>query len=563
MFQWMLAVFLFLGEALSCAATKPNIVLITMSSARSDRMGFLGAKQRITPHLDALARQSIIFEQAYAQAPTTVVSHATMLTGTYPQTHHATEFATVPLSGSLPYLPDLLKANGYHTAAFVGSIALDPSNGFAPGFDRGFSVYAAGFHPPEAGQPRYATVSRRGSEVVARATAWLDRNSRGPLFLWIELSDTDNAVGASYNSAISTSDAAVARLLTALRAHKLLDDTLVVVTSGHGSSLGAHGEETYGVFLYDETIHVPLLLKLPQNQYPAKRVHAKVSLLDVAPTILEIASVPIPSQMQGQSLIRIAKGNTPDRPVYSRSDYPEQAFGLSPVESWRAGRFLYIRAPRPELYDLSTDPGAFHNLAQTSKATLETMASQLASFDQHFSSGSSPATQLTSSQMQKLASLGYVGLQKPAAAANTSVTGIDPKDADTAVSKVSAAAAFLEEGKPDKAQVILAGSMASASTMYMAQYVMGVTLSQQAKYPQAIPFLHRAIELQPDFPWAHYQMGEALLKANDYKTAAVHLEIATERLPEFAPAHALLAQAYDHMGKPEEAKREQAKALRN
>ena len=124
---------------------------------------------------------------------------------------------------------------------------------------------------------------------------------------------------------------------------------------------------------------------MPQNQSAGKRVSARASLVDVAPTVLAIAGVPIPSQMQGQSLLRISKTNA-DQPVYSVSDFPQRAFGWSPLESWRAGKYLYIKAPRPELYDLSADPGATRDLAQTSKATLETIAGQLDAFDRRFSS---------------------------------------------------------------------------------------------------------------------------------------------------------------------------------
>jgi len=188
------------------------------------------------------------------------------------------------------------------------------------------------------------------------------------------------------------------------------------------------------------------------------------------------------------------------------------------------------------------------------------MAAQLSTFDQHFNACGSQSTQLTSSEMQKLASLGYVGLQKPTAAANISASGTDPKDVTANINRVATAAALLEEGKPEKAQATLEGFMDGASNIYLAQYVMGVALAQQQKYPHAIQCLHRAIELQPDSAWAHYQMGAALLKNNDHKTAAVHLEIATERLPNFGSAHALLAQAYDHLGRTEDAKREKAKA---
>lgn len=541
------------------AATKPNIILITLDSTRADRMDFLGSKTRLTTSLDGVARQSIVFEQAYSQSPLTVVSHATLLSGTYPQTHRVSEFGT-RLAPTLPFLPDLLQHSGYRTAAFVGTIALDPKNGLAPGFDRGFTAYDAGFRPWESGPGRNSSTARPAAQVVARASAWLARNPQRPIFLWVQLNDPQAASGASYNAAVAAADAAVGKLIAALRTSKVYDDALIVIASDHGQSLGAHGEETHGVFLYDETIHVPLLLKLPQNQSAGKRVAARARLGDVAPTILEIAGVPVPSQMQGQSLLRIAKTNS-DQPVYSMSDFPQRAFGWSALESWRAGKYLYIKAPQPELYDLSADPGATRNLAQTSKATLDTIAGQLDAFDRHFSNptGGSGGPELTSSEMQKLASLGYVGLQKSSASA-TAATGIDPKDEIADANKVLSALALLDEGKAERATSVLSPLLTAASKMYLAQFVMGSALAQQQRYPQAIEYLRRAIELQPDSTWAHYEMGSSLLKSGDYKTAVIHLEIASSRLPDFAEAHTLLAQAYDHLGRAQDAKRERSKA---
>jgi arylsulfatase A-like enzyme/Flp pilus assembly protein TadD len=547
--------------AFSQAANKPNIILITLDSTRADRMGFLGSRSRLTPSLDGLARQSLIFEHAYAQAPGTVVSHATILTGTYPQSHRLSEFGTA-LSAAVPYLPDSLHARGYRTAAFVGSIALDPRNGFAPGFDRGFNDNDAGFHQAQRGESRYQSVERRGNEVVARATAWLAR-PHGPFFLWVQLNDPHAPYAPSYDRDIAGADGAVGKLIAALRKHKLYDDALIVVAADHGESLGAHGEDSHGVFLYDETIHVPLLLKLPQNQMAGKRVPGKVRLVDVAPTILEVAALPVPPQMQGQSLLRIAK-NTPnaDQPVYSRSDFPQRAFGWSGLQSWRAGKYLYIRAPKPELYDLTVDPGATHNLAQTSKATLDTIAGQLDTFDRRFSDagGKSTGAQLSSSEMQKLASLGYVGLQQKGTSTATAATGTDPKDVIAIANKVENAMLAIGDGRPEKAIPALQQAVAAQPNLYLAQYALGVAYAQQQQYPQAVEHLHKAIEVQPDSAWAHYQMGRSLLKTGDFKTAAVHLEIATARLPEFADAHSLLAQAYDRLGRAEDSKRERSRA---
>src|ERR1035438_2726481 len=179
---------IFFGFSFAAAASKPNLVLITLDSVRSDRMGFLGAKGSHTPNLDRLAGESIVFEHAYAQAPGTVVSHATILSGAYPQSTGVSEIGGT-LPSSLPYLPDLLKAQSYRTAAFVGSIELDPSNGLAQGFDRGFQSYDAGFRPAIPGDAHPAVSERHGDAVVARAISWLDHNAQGQFFLWVHISD--------------------------------------------------------------------------------------------------------------------------------------------------------------------------------------------------------------------------------------------------------------------------------------------------------------------------------------------------------------------------------------
>jgi choline-sulfatase len=565
---WLIFLSLSLGLSVpdisfAAAVAKPNLVLITLDSVRADRMGFLGAKGSLTPTLDRLAGDSIVFDHAYAQAPGNVVSHATILSGAYPQSTGMSEIGgTMP--ASIPYLPDLLKAQGFRTAAFVSSIELDPHNGLAQGFDRGFETYDAGFSPVIPGAARPPITERGADQTVARAAAWLDHNKQGPrpFFLWVHISDV-RASGASYNSSITADDAAVGKLISALQQRNIYANTAVIVAAADGESLGAHGEDLHGVFLYDETIHVPLLIRLPQNQPSSKpvavRVSAKARLVDIAPSVLEIAGIPVPSQMPGQSLLRIAKSGG-DQPVYSRSDLPQRGFGWSPLESWRAGKYLYIRAPKPELYDITADPGAAHNLAQGSKATLDTMAAQLESFDRRFSGEAGKGSaELSSSEIQKLASLGYIGLQKSSASA-AAVTGTDPKDKIAIANKVLGAASARDQSKPDRGIAELEPIVSADPNLYLAQYTLGVALARKAQYAEAAKHLHKAIELQPDSAWAHYEMGACLIKTGDFKTAIVHLEIATGRLPGFAPAHLSLAEAYEHAGRAEDAKRERSKA---
>jgi tetratricopeptide (TPR) repeat protein len=227
----------------------PNVILITLDTTRADRMGFLGSKLGLTPNLDALARDSAVFTRAYAQAPLTTTSHATILTGTYPQYHLVNAFG-IPLAADLPYAPEILRAHGYRTAAFVGSIILNPNEPYAPGFDRGFETYDAGFHNEGPGQDRYRTVQRRGDEVLAHALAWLKQHPKGPFFVWVHLYDAHDPydppepyktryAAAPYDGAVAYEDAVVGKLLRQLKLRGLYDGAVVAVTADHGESLGA------------------------------------------------------------------------------------------------------------------------------------------------------------------------------------------------------------------------------------------------------------------------------------------------------------------------------------
>ena len=297
-------------KATSSNVRPPSIVLITLDTTRADRMGFLGSKRGLTPNLDQLARQSTVFTRAYAQAPFTPTSHATILTGAYPQFHQVLSWGT-PLGKDIPYVSDILRAHGYSTAAFVGSVAMDPTWG-VPGFERGFDTYDAGFHGGAPGEDRYSTLQRRGTEVVAHALAWLNKHPRGPFFIWVHLYDAHDPydppepyksryASEPYDGGIAYEDAAVGKLFRQLKLRGLFDDAVLAIMADHGESLGAHGEETHEVFLYDETIKVPLLIKLPHAG--GKRIENQVELVDVTPTLLQEVGVAIPQEMQGVSLL--------------------------------------------------------------------------------------------------------------------------------------------------------------------------------------------------------------------------------------------------------------------
>src|SRR5882724_2241132 len=250
--HWLLSfLFLHLVASISPAQTpkkpqpKPNVILITLDTTRADRMGFLGSDRGLTPNLDVLAKQAAVFSRAYSHVPLTTASHATILTGTYPQYNHVNDFG-FPLVASLPYLPDILHRQGYQTGAFVGSIVLDPSGALCPGFDRGFDVYGAGFHNKQPRESRYATVERRAGDVVARAIAWLkSRPSRSrPFFLWVHVYDAHDPYDAPepykskfadpYDGEIAYTDAMMGELFAELKTARLYDNSLIAIMADHG-----------------------------------------------------------------------------------------------------------------------------------------------------------------------------------------------------------------------------------------------------------------------------------------------------------------------------------------
>ena len=344
-----------------------NIILITLDTTRADRMGFLGSHFGLTPNLDGIARESTVFTRAYAQVPLTTPSHATILTGTYPQFNHLGDLGNA-LSKGTPYLPDLLHQRGYATAAFVGSQVLDPKGAAAPGFERGFDTYDAGFHSRAEGEDRYASEERRADIVIDHALHWLKGQGK-PFFLWMHLYDPHDPydppepfkskyTSAPYDGEVAYVDACLAKFFAALKGEGLYNSSVIAIAADHGEAFGEHGEQSHGFFLYDETIHVPLLIKMPGTRASGIQVSSRVGLVDVAPTLLAAVGAQVPPNMQGISLLPLTKGDQSrsadredGRPIYSETNYPQRAFGWSWLRSWRAGKYLYIDAPHRELYE--------------------------------------------------------------------------------------------------------------------------------------------------------------------------------------------------------------------
>ena len=557
----------------------PNVILITLDTTRADRMGFLGSDRGLTPNLDALARGASVFPRAYAQVPLTTPSHATILTGTYPQFNHV-NYLGDPLGKGLPFLPEIFHKNGYKTAAFVGALVLDPTK-LAPGFDRGFDHYDAGFHRRRPGEDNYHSLERRGEEVVSRAVAWLNKHPTGPFFLWVHLYDPHDPYtppepyqtrykAEPYDGEIAYTDSIVGKLLKELRERKLFDGSLIAVMADHGEAFGEHGEQHHGIFLYDETIHVPLLLKLPR-QNTGTKVEIRVGLVDVAPTILRAAHLPVPGIMQGQDLLPSTTPRTKSsqqsdsnsqRAVYSESGYGHLSFGWSTLKAWRTGNYLYVDAPERELYDQSADPLAMHNLAPDSKAVAETVAAQMTDFRSKTTAENTEKTQLTAEQAESLHALGYMGSEGAARGDSKGEVGLDPKQKIAVANLLYDAMVHTEREENLQAVPILEEVVKQEPHALSAYLLLGRAYVSLSEFREALAPLQHVVEATPENSLARYELGCALVKTGQWSEAAPQFEAAVSQMNSSAMMHFYLALVYQRMSRNEEALAEFKNALR-
>lgn len=565
----------------TAASPRPNIVLITLDTTRADRMGFLGSERGLTPNLDELARRGVVFSRAYAQVPLTTPSHATILTGTYPGFNHV-NYMGDPLGKAVPFLPEILHRNGYRTAAFVGALVLDPRK-LAPGFERGFGMYDAGFHRRRGSEDRYRSLERRGEEVVNRAIAWLRKQPAGPFFLWVHLYDPHDPYSPPepyqtryqaepYDGEIAYTDSVVGRLITGLRTRGLFDSALLAVMADHGEAFGEHGENHHGIFLYDETIHVPLLFKLP-GQHSSRKVETRVGLVDVAPTILQAAHLPVPPVMQGESLLSFMKldqagaASQPDdsnlqRSVYAESAYGHLSFGWSKLQAWRTGKYLYIEAPERELYDQSVDPLAAHNLALDSKAVVDTAAAQIAEFYRKTKGAAAERTKLSPEQNESLNALGYLTSDSGISGEADNERGPDPKERIGIANLLYEALVDMEQEQYQEAVPILEQVLKQEPNTPIAFLQLGRAYMSLKEYQKAVTPLRSLVEKKPDDAFARYELGCALVKTGNWDEALPHFEAAVSQMTGSAMMHFYLALVYQRTSRMDEATREFQSALR-
>jgi arylsulfatase A-like enzyme/Flp pilus assembly protein TadD len=540
----------------------PNIILITLDTTRADRMGFLGSERGLTPNLDLLAKQSVIFRHAYSQVPLTTPSHAAILTGTYPQFNLVRQL-DAPLDAKLPYLPDILRRSGYQTAAVLASVVFDPKS--AQGFTRGFSLYDGPFQLPAAKQAHVdQSVKRLGEAVVNQAVRWLSQQRDRPFFLWVHFYDPHSPYdppepyktrysNLPYDGEIAYMDSQVGRLISSLRTKGLYDGAVIAVMADHGEAFGEHGEQYHGIFVYDETIHVPLLMRFPGGRSAGFCVESRVSLVDVAPTLLRQVGLVPPARMQGRSLLPLVeerssgageKAKWGDRPIYSESEYGRVAFNWSPLYAWRTGKYTYIAAPEREVYDQEADPAASHNLAAANPAIADTLLAQLADFQKR-TSNTIDSKQVSAGSSESLSALGYVSNPGSVSKGIEDVGGVDPKEKVSAGNLLHKGLLDSHDSDPKQAILELEQVIQEEPNARMAYLALGRCYLRLKQFDKAVPILRKASETMPALGAAQFELGRALVESGKWDEAAPAFEAALVNNPMEPEWHFNLAVVYE------------------
>lgn len=405
-----------------------NVLIVTLDTTRADLLAAYGSNKVETPALDRLSREGVVFEQATSPVPLTLPAHASLFTGLLPPHHGVRDNVDSPLGDSYTTLAEVLRENGARTAAFVGSAVVDGRRGLAQGFD----IYSDGQHGNR--NPR---LRRPANMVVDEATAWITRRQTSPFFAWVHFYDAHAPYllpepyrtmyeDAPYLGAMAFMDAQLQRLLRLLDQRQLTEHTLVIVVADHGESLGDHGEDGHGIFVYQSTLHVPLIVRAPGLS--SKRVPDLVRLVDVMPTVLDLRGLP-QRAADGVSLVPLMTGRIAhlNLDAYSESMYPRR-FGWAELRAIRADRFKFVKAPRPELYDLEKDPTEERNIYDERSDLAALMGAALDQMARPSPADAVKPTAPSSELIERLAALGYVSSGRAPREGTLNGPANDPKD---------------------------------------------------------------------------------------------------------------------------------------
>ncbi|HYN10208.1 MAG TPA: sulfatase-like hydrolase/transferase [Vicinamibacterales bacterium] len=518
------------------------VVLISIDTLRADRLPVYGYAAGSTPALSAFAGDAIVFDRAYAHAPQTLPSHTSIFTGRLPFEHKVRDNLGFTLPAGQTTLASLFSKAGYQSAGFVSAYVLRAETGMGQGFDQ----YDATL-PPAASDQAPAQILRPGPATLDAATRWLGSRTDERFFLFFHIYEPHAPYTPPdrfpqpdrYDGEVAYADEIVGGLLTALRQKTWYDDATIVVTADHGEGLGDHTEREHGLFVYDETIRVPLMIKLPNGRHGGTRVAEPVQHIDLLPTLGALAGFAVPADLRGRNLqpVLMGTGSITPQGIYAEALYPRYHFGWSELVALVDGRYKYIKAPRPELFDLERDPHERQNVVEErAQASLAMRAAlDMLVAGQPIDSPSA----VSGEDRERLAALGYVGTQTAAPAAASAETLPDPKDKVGILVKYREAIERMGAGKFDEGLRLLREVLDDNPDMIDAWMHYAAMNIRLGRLPDAYQAYRQVIQRKPDEPAGLLGASSVLLSMNRYHEARQHAELALKRSP--AGAHQALA----------------------
>jgi arylsulfatase A-like enzyme/tetratricopeptide (TPR) repeat protein len=482
-----------------------SIVLVSIDTLRADHLPIYGYAAGSTPAIDALAREGLVFADVYSQCPLTLPAHASMFTGLLPPHHGVRDNMGFLLDPGRRPLAARFHAAGLDTGAAVSAYVLRRATGIAEGFD----AYDDAIETDRASEAM-ADQQRDGAAAVESLARWVEARGGRRFFAFLHLYEPHAPYtpppqhrnhALPYDGEIAYADELVGRFVDRLRSAGLLDRTILAVTSDHGEGLGDHGEKEHGFFVYREAVRVPLVVRLPGARRGGTRVSGIVAQVDVPATLLDLAGVAFDGMDGASQRTAMETGRAPNRPVYSETLFPRYHFGWSDLVAATNDHLRYIRAPRPELYDVRADPGERRNLIAERPAAAATMAAWL---ERTGSVGPPAPSAVPADVRDKLAALGYVG--ETAARAATGPLP-DPKDKVAVYEAYRDATGLRRQGKDAEAVVAFERLLAGNRGMLDAREALGLTLFRLGREAEAIGALEGVVAADPRRASAHLELA--------------------------------------------------------
>jgi choline-sulfatase len=544
-------------QALPTIGDFPNapVIIISIDTLRADHLPVFGYHSVETPNIDALRRDGILFTNAWSHVPLTLPSHATLLTGQLPAENGVRDNLGYRITSRGTSLPEILHANGYSTGAAVSAYVLRGETGLRALFDDYDDAIA--FQPGAV----LGDVQRPGTQTEANAEKWIATRGQKPFFFLLHLFEPHAPYSPAepfrsrfanpYDGEIATADAIVGNFVSALKKQGVYDRAIIVLLSDHGEGLGDHGEAEHGILLYRESLHVPLIVKLPKNTAANATVDAPAGLIDVMPTVAALTGAKMPTGAHGVPLTQLA--SLQSRRIFSETMYPRLHLGWSDLRSLADASHHFIDAPRPELYDLDNDAAEKKDVLADQRRVYASFRTEIGQYPRELQQ---PA-HVDPEEARKLAALGY--LTAPAAAPGTLP---DPKDHIGELALQAEASQLLAQGQYARAIESLRALVARNPNFTDGLEQLAGAYEGAGRYSEAAETYKQVLAKNPAMTEVvALSLGAVYWNMGRYADARAHAELAMNKSP--GAAHLLLGRVAFAQSDYADAEREGREAMRD